>query len=216
MDRREGGAMLVDVLIGVTIVAAILAVAYPGFQVANDTISTSTQRDLIERSADRTLNGLVDAVRSGRIASITPSGTAPVVTLQSLQSGLTIGQMSGSNPTMWDASSRTIRYVPSSTLDESKMHVDLNRDGDQKDKFALGSLELVNGTQVTRLSGNARVLLGLPSYEGDVDGDGVADPLVELDGRELRIKITIARRTERGRMQATTVRSRIHLRNPQD
>ena len=51
----------------------------------------------------------------------------------------------------------------SKTVDESVLNLDINRDGDQKDQFALGSIELVNGGQTVRLSGNARVLLGLPS-----------------------------------------------------
>lgn len=217
LNPRERGAMLIDVLIGVTIVVAVVAVAYPGFKVANDTITTSTQRDMIERSADRTLNRLVDAVRSGRIVTITGPGTAPQITLQTLEAGLDITQLSSGNPPpLWQATNRTIRFVQQATISESTAGIDINRDGDQTDEFALGSIELVNGDRVERLSGNARIMLGLPSYVGDVNGDGVADPLVEQVGRELRIKLTIVNQADQGRFQATTLTSQLHLRNPQD
>jgi hypothetical protein len=60
-----------------------------------------------------------------------------------------------------------------------------------------------------------RVMLPLPGYSGDVDGDGVADPLFFRDDRTFVVKFRLLTRTENGRYVTADVESTVRLRNVQ-
>ena len=98
---------------------------------------------------------------------------------------------------------------------------DLNRDDDREDRFAIGVLEIletVDGEEVvTRITGaSSRVILALPSFAGDLNGDGVGDSLFVVNGRMLDISLRLITRMESGQILKTVTRSRIKLRNPQE
>jgi hypothetical protein len=75
----------------------------------------------------------------------------------------------------------TLRFVADSLLDESQLAVDLNGDGDQRDKFEQGHLErLLPDGAIEQLTG-AWILQPAGDHGADVDGDGKVDPIFALD-----------------------------------
>ncbi len=219
--NRESGLTLVDVVIATAIVLIIVGVAYPGFKTANDTIATSGRQDRMERQGDRALRLLTEEVRSGWITALTPSGQAPSVTIRSVRGAVNLADLAATGTVPWSTDERTIRFRQVETINEMSLEEDVNRDGDWNDTFALGVLESVEtvGTEVvaTPITGSAsQVILALPSYAGDLNGDGIGDPLFEVDGRTLDIRLHQITRTEAGQILKTATRSKIHLRNPQE
>jgi len=95
------------------------------------------------------------------------------------------------------------------------MDADAFGDGDRSDKFALGVIERVENGVARPITDRARLILGLPGYTGDVDGDGMDDPLFDQQARIIRIEIHLVQREENGRFLRTTVRGGVHLRNIQ-
>jgi hypothetical protein len=63
---------------------------------------------------------------------------------------------------------------------------------------------------------NGRVMLGLPTYEGDVDGDGEDDPLFEVTERRLDLKLVMVFREESGEFRKAALSRTMYLRNRQD
>ena len=88
------------------------------------------------------------------------------------------------------------RYVLVRTVDEAALATDINRDGDQVDRFDLGRLERVepDGTLIQMIGG----LVAQPNgnWGGDLDGDGVADPLFAVNDvgaiRRARFDLSLA------------------------
>jgi len=219
--NRESGFTLVEVVIATAIVLIIVSVAYPGFKTATDTMATSGRRDRMERQGDRALRLVTQALRSGWIIDVAASGQAPALTIRSVRGEVNLDEFEAEGDVPWATGERTIRFRQVETLVELDLKADLNRDGDWSDTFALGcleSVETVDGDEVvTPITGSAaRVILALPNYAGDLDGDGVDDPLFDIDGRTLDISIRQVTRTEAGQLLQATIRGRIHLRNPQE
>jgi hypothetical protein len=75
----------------------------------------------------------------------------------------------------------TLRFVADDVLDEEALSVDLNGDGDKKDRFDHGHLERVlpDGS-IERLTG-AWILQPNGNHGADLDNDGLADPIFSLD-----------------------------------
>lgn len=219
--NRESGLTLVDVVIAATIIIIILGVAYPGFKTANDTMATSGRRDRMERQGDRALRLLTEEVRSGFITSLVATGQAPSLTIRSVQGMVNMGDLAAAGDVPWATEERTIRFRQVETLDEAAIQTDVNGDGDQTDTFALGVLEtaeIIGGNEVvTPITGSSsRVILALPSFAGDLNGDGNGDPLFDIRGRTLDISVRQVTHTEAGQLLQTATRCTVRLRNPQE
>jgi hypothetical protein len=184
-------------------------------------MATSGQQDRMERQGDRALRLLTEEVRSGWITGSSPSGQAPWLTFRAVQGEVALGDLAEDGDVPWETEERTIRFTEVETLDEAEIGEDLNRDGDRFDRYALGTIETVatvDGEEVfTRLTGaSSRVILALPSYAGDLNGDGVGDPLFVVNGRVLTISLRLITRTAAGQLLQTVTHSRIRLRNQQE
>jgi prepilin-type N-terminal cleavage/methylation domain-containing protein len=218
---RESGLTLVEVLIASAIVVIIVGLAYPGFKTANDTMATSSRQDRLERQGDRALRLLTEELRSGWITGLTAAGQPPAVTIRSVQGEVDLADLEADGDVPWETAEKTIRFTQVDTLTEEDAGTDVNRDGDLSDSFALGALERVETVDgepvVTRITGpSSQVVLALPSFAGDLNGDGVGDPLFSVDGRVLDISVRHLTRTESGQLLQTVTRGRTKLRNPQE
>jgi hypothetical protein len=206
----------VDVIIGTSILLIALSLAYPGFKVAKDSMSTGGRRDVIERAGDQLLKEVVAHLRSGQITNLDVAPEPPSVTVRHPQAVVDIENL-GEESIPWAAEARTIRFRQVAELDEAKRKIDFNRDGDRTDRFALGVLEkIIGGGAPKPITRSARVVLGLPGYAGDVDGDGEGDPLFERDDRSVRVSIHVVTRGEGGRLLRSRSHSIVHLRNVQE
>lgn len=215
MSEREKGVTMVDVLIGTAIVAIIIALVYPGFFVAKNTIATSGRRDLIERAGDQLMAKVVREVRAGLVTAIADSPNPPSVSTVRPRKGVALDELDdGAVP--WDGATRTLRFRQTGTLREADEKDDVNKDGDKTDDFATGLLELVEDGEARPLLTRAEVILGLPGYDGDVDGDGNDDPMFERVDRTVTIRIFLVHKDDQGRILTTALRSSVHLRNHQE
>src|SRR5262249_7843218 len=71
----------------------------------------------------------------------------------------------------------TLRFVCDAVLEEGSLGVDLNGDGDQRDRFEQGHLEqLLPDGGIEQLTG-AWILQPADDHGADLDGDGRLDPL---------------------------------------
>ncbi len=215
MERRVAGLSLVDAVIAAAIVVVAIGVAYPGFRIANDTIAVSTRKDSLERAADRILDRVIEEIRSGRILAVAESPEVPSVTLNRPGRGFGIEDLDTDGATPWQSTNVILRFRRTGTFQESAEGRDLNRDGDLTDSFALGVLEIVENGRARPLTRRGRILLGLPGYEGDVDGDGEDDPLFRRDGRRFTIDVHVLDDT-RGEPLIATAHGQVHLRNVQE
>ena len=213
-SHSEAGIGLLDLAIGVGLLLIVLGLVYPGFKVARDTMSTSRQRDLMECSGDKLLGEVTQILRSGQIVSMAEAPSPPSVTVRQPRSSVDIETLDGEVP--WEAESREIRFQQASVLDEAQEQIDLNRDGDQVDSFALGYLEQVIGAVARPISRGATVALALPGYAGDLDGDGEGDPLFRRDGSIVVVSVHLVSRGDGGRLLHTRVGRTVHLRNAQE
>lgn len=213
---NERGMTLVDLTIATMIVAVVIGLSYSGFHVADATIDTAGTRDRMERAADDTLKRLVAEVRTGRLLALSASPAEPSVTLAQPAANLTLADLDASGAVLWAADPATIRFRPVEVIRESVEHVDLNRDGDRSDVFAVGLLEIATAARTETITNRARVFLALPGYAGDLDGDGVGDPLFSRDGDQLTIELHLVSRTRGGEYLTTRSRVPVKLRNPQE
>lgn len=216
MRTTEAGLTLIEAVIAVALMAIVLGLAYPGLTVTSGAISTYTQKARLEAAGEKISEKLVESFRLGQLDEIGPSNTAPYAIVHPPRSGIDLGQIAVDGVVPWQAESVRIQFRQTGTADEHKLRLDINGDGDQKDLFALGVLELVTPAGAKPITHRGRVMLGLPSYEGDVDGDGEDDPLFQVTGRRLDLKLVMVQREKSGEFRKAALAQAIYLRNRQD
>lgn len=216
MERGSKGLTLIELALSIAVFAAIVAVAYPAFIGANNTVSTGTSRDQMERKGDRLLEEVNGFLRSGRVVSVAAAPKPPAVTVVRVDRTVAIEDLPGDGDTPWAAEKETLRFRPVRTLSERDLDEDLNGDGDRKDEFSLGRLEIEDAGRVRSLSDTGLVMLGLPDYQGDLDGDGAPDPLFTFTERSVDVRLRLATRDGQGHFLTTTLGSTLRLRNQQE
>lgn len=216
MRQRERGVTLVDVCIAAVIVVIIVGVAYPGFKVANDTISRSGQKARLESAADRVKKAVVSQMRTGQLSTLSTAGVPPFVDIHPPRTGIDLTQITDDGDVPWQADTIKLAFRQTGKLEESKLKKDLNGDGDKYDDFALGVVEVVTPTGTRAITSAGRVILGLPSYEADVNGDGTPDPLFELKDRTFTMRMHLVFRDEKDHYHKASLVHSIYLRNVQE
>ncbi len=216
MRSTETGMTLVELSVGVTLMVVILALAYPGFNAASGTISVCAQKARLSDAGDKVSKRLIDLIRLGRLAEIGDTGNPPHAIVHPPRTGIALDEMTTAGVVPWKTDSVRIQYRQSGSVSEAEARVDLNGDGDRSDFFALGMVDVITADGARPITNRGRVLLGLPSFEGDVDGDGLADPLFKLTGRRLDLKMVMVFREESGQFRKSVSTRTIYLRNRQD
>lgn len=183
--RRRAGFSLVEALIVGAVVALMLGAAVVREAVRSDGGSAVVRSNLFAR-LDRALRSL--AADFERADLDAPGEKGDTLSYQ-LPIPLA-GARDARGPTEWGVvvngvpvkgGRATLRFVADSVLDEARLAIDLNGDGDQRDQFEQGHLErlLPDGT-IEQLTGSW-ILLPAGDHGGDVDGDGKADPIFTVD-----------------------------------
>ncbi|MEN8149455.1 MAG: hypothetical protein ABFS86_06505 [Planctomycetota bacterium] len=216
-QERNSGVTLVDVCIAAAIVVVICGVAYPGFIVANDTMAVSGQKVRLEDAKDRILKALIQEVRTGRLVAMSPGGQAPWVDIHPPVTGIALDKIDDKGAIPWNpAETHRLAFRETGRLKEQDAGEDLNGDGDEFDEFALGVIELTTPLGTRRITERGRVILGLPLYTEDLDGDGAPDPLFGLRNREFTVRLFLVRQDVKGRYHRANLAHSIYLRNAQE
>lgn len=185
--RRRAGFSLVNAAIAAAVAATVLGAAVVRQAVRSGGGSEVVRSNLFAR-LDRTLRSI--AADFERADLDPPSATGDSLSYQlPIERGAARSDTHA--PTEWgivangvpiSGGRATLRFVADSQLDEAALSVDLNGDGDQRDRFELGHLErlLPDGT-IEQLTGSW-ILQPAGDHGNDVDGDGKVDPIFALDG----------------------------------
>ena len=216
MKSRERGITLVDVSIAAVIVIIIVGVAYPGFMVANDTISRSGQKTRLENASDRIRKAIVNEIRTGQLAEISPPGVPPYVAIHPPRTGIPLEKIAEEGTVPWADVTHRLEFRQTGTIHEKEEKVDLNKDGDREDLCAVGVIDYVTPDFSRPITERGRVILGMPDFVGDVDGDGKEDPLFALKDRQFTIRMFMVFRDEKGHHHQTSLVHSIYLRNVQE
>jgi len=216
MRSKERGVTLVDISIATVITVIIVGVAYPGFMVANNTISQSGQKTRLEGAADRIKKALVSQFRTGQLIKVEAKGVPPYIDLHPPRTGIALDEIADEGSVPWQTVTNRVQYRQTGTLRESVERVDFNRDGDRKDDFAMGVVELVTPEGTRPITQRGRVILTLPNFDGDLNGDGTEDPLFEIDNRRLMLRMYLVYRDEKGQFHQTSLIHSVYLRNVQE
>ena len=216
MRSTETGMTLAELAITVTLMLIVLGLAFPGFNLASGTISTCARKARLQDAGEKITEELIDLIRLGRLVEIGEMGVPPHATVHPPRTGIALGEITLTGAVPWSSSSVRIQYRRSGEANEAEIRADLNGDGDREDLFALGMLEIITPDGTRPITTRGRVLLGLPSYEGDVDGDGEPDPLFKLSGRRLDLKLAMVFREDSGEFRKAVSTRALYLRNRQD
>ncbi|MCU0726087.1 MAG: hypothetical protein MUE73_09905 [Planctomycetes bacterium] len=216
MAGEERGATLVDMVIAATLLVVVFGLTIPGFMLAEDTITTGGTRDQLERTGDRILSEILGILRSGRLASISPPGGPPSLTVHRVRTDIELDDLTEETPDLFEPDPVVISFRTARILAESALRTDLNRDGDLADEFALGGLDLSDGEHARTFSGRPVALLGLPSFQGDLDGDAVDDPLFSFDGATVSVSLRLVSVEPGGRVLSASLRGSVKPRNSQE
>ena len=216
MRTAEAGVTITEVVIGVALMAILLGLAYPGLTGASGTISTCTQSARLQEAGEKVFQELVDYIRLGQLDEIAPPHVAPYAIVRSPRTGIDLGEISDHGLVPWKAQSVRIQFRQTGTVKEEEIRTDLNGDGDRVDLYALGVLEIVTPEGARPITNRGRVMLALPTYAGDVDGDGEDDPIFAMTGRRLDLKLVMVQREETGEYRKAAASRAIYLRNRQD
>jgi hypothetical protein len=216
MRARESGMTMVEVAIGVTLTIIVLGLAYPGFNLAGGAISACTQSSRLQEAGDKVTGQLIDILRLGQLGEIGPQGVPPYAIVDRPPTGIALEDITATGEVPWSGLSVRLQFRQTGTVYEGTIRCDLNIDGDRKDLFALGVLEVVTAEGARPITHRGKVLLGLPSYAGDVDGDGEDDPLFSVNGRRLEIELVMVQREDSGVFRRAAMHRNLYLRNRQD
>jgi len=163
-DRRAG-LTLVEVVGPTLLIAAVLSAA---MHAAVDLASGSAVvRAGIFVRVDRALERIAGDLERGDLDPIPAAGDS-----------ITIART-------------TIRFVTDRTISEAAQGVDLNGDGDRKDRFDLGHLEADRPDGTKEPLTGAWLLQPALNHGGDLDGDGVPDPIFSADTTQSKTTATL-------------------------
>jgi Tfp pilus assembly protein PilW len=112
MRRNESGLTLVEVSIGVVLMLIILAVAYPGFILANGTMSMSARKARLQEAGEKVTKQLVDVLRLGQLQQIGPTGVAPFAIVHPPRTGIALDEITQAGAVPWRDETIRIQYRP--------------------------------------------------------------------------------------------------------
>jgi hypothetical protein len=171
-DRRAGFT-LVEVVGSTLLVTAVLSAAmHASADLASG--SEAVRADLFVR-VDRALARTAGDLKRGDLGPIPAAGDS----------------ISYQVPADCDGARTTIRLVTDRTISEAAQDFDLNGDGDRNDRFDLGHLELDRPDGTKEPLTGAWLLQPALNHGGDLDGDGVPDPIFSTDTTQPQTTATL-------------------------
>jgi len=225
----EGGSTLIEVMIVVAIFGLIVAGVMSVLKTANDNMAVDIPQGDMENIGHRLVEQIERMVRPSAATQITlPGGDGHAIQYMVpvdhdgdgdvLDDTFTIewGAFEQGVPTLGNF--MIYQFVPAAgangTFTESANGIDANRDGDLGDVFRRGYIEFETEDGWSRLFGEPNlVCVNNAGWGGDVNGDGTADPIFDLQGNRLTISIWLMRIVGDGEPVLVNVRSTVFLRN---
>ncbi len=199
-SRRTGGLTLFEMAVSMGVFITVTALSAPLLTNITSFYTESIFRSNLMETAKITQERLVDELTSARVMSLDTSGTYPVLALVvpvAMFNGTQVDYLDASGATNWgvvepsgakldtptDPHRLTITVVPSGTVKEQEVLLDLDHDGTLNGTFQMGSLLLRTTGGLTKTLGSDRLVLGkLGAGAFDIDGDGIVDPIMQLSG----------------------------------
>jgi hypothetical protein len=185
---ESAGMSLVELVLS-TALFGVIALAGVGMTLSASGAGTAVRRSAEAVTKRATFFGaLSDELGRARILAIAADGSSIRYSLPVI-SPETGTRMDATGAPAWgiaDGAERvggscTLRFAAVRRVSESSVRIDLNADGDIDDAFEEGVLEKVSDGGVAMPLVAPRIYLAAAGPAGDVDGDGVADPLFALD-----------------------------------
>lgn len=213
----KNGFTLIEVLIAAAILSLMLAGVMTVLLVGQDSFNQGTITVYLESEATRILDWLTMDLPECRIESSPTDGNNH--TSMTIQIPVEVGgaYWDAAGNIYWGASGNqgwTITYQFSSleTLDETVTQKDYNRDGDILDKFERGKMMKIikDATDVTQesIDMGRNILVVFGDWDGDVDSDGVNDPIFLrlnsfnnediVNGNRIRINLWLIKEGSKG------------------
>lgn len=205
-NSSDPGVTLVEVIISAAILSAILAALFGFMSTYVDAVSYSERTSTLLNTTTRAIERLA-SVLAGAGVTLTREGkdllyqepVGPIVQDLNGDGHLDVvwGARYGSSELIGGA--KVVRFVATAQFSEAARNIDLNGDGDTSDVFDMGHLEeLVYASLDTTdqplgpsIAITPDTVLQLSGDEGgDLNGDGVADPIFSFLGpSRLRLHI---------------------------
>lgn len=185
---------LVEVLVASFVLMAVVLIVYRLLFAAQKSTDLTTLRADLKTRARAVVDGVLRELTEAKIVSISSSNDAiefqvPVDADGSNGMLDASGEVEygfrdprdGSQEAGWKA---VYRVVAEQTLSESALKVDINKDGDQADGFALCRLQREvkdgAGKTVDTVALAHEIFLNSSPADGDVNGDGQPDPFFQM------------------------------------
>ncbi len=182
------GFTLVEVAFSVASLAVILGAGYT----LTSTVSGTSGKLVADLETFRGALDAVDRVRGdlgrARVISVAEDGSAITYSLPVKTEGAE-NILDADGEIRWGVADKqgsrkggtcTIRFSLDRIRSESEEDRDINGDGDKRDVFDEGRLVRRSDKDAKMVLRRTRVLLVRGDHDGDIDGDGVADPLFTM------------------------------------
>src|SRR6185436_19927022 len=204
---RDTGYSLVELIVSLGLLMVVAAMGATLFLRATSFTTESLFRSDLMEAAKVTQERVFDQLVSARVISLAALNGQPAMTVV-LPVELPVGVAVGGGPPgidFFDAAGQinwgavepdgakldlpgdphrlSVIFLPSGTVSEKSLDLDLNYDGDLADQFQLGSLAVKTTAGPEQGFVSSR-LVGREIGKGDfdIDGDHVADPLFQVTG----------------------------------
>jgi type II secretory pathway pseudopilin PulG len=207
----RAGFSLLEVVVAVGVLALMMIGVAMVFKDTGFVASSEAKSNDVARTSQGALDQMTKELRESAIRVITVSADGSSIQFQipvDIDGNGTILDGSGAVeygfldrgvPTKGTITYRFVENIVGGRPDvlrEADLRLDLNGDGDRLDSFDRGCIVRIthaNGGPEVRgpaLTGQC-VVVAHADWGGDIDGDGVADPIFKLDGATGRVQINV-------------------------
>lgn len=239
MNGTNRGFSLVEVMIANVVLVIVVAGVF--LMMGNISANSGVIQEIarLESENNRDMEDIAELLREARITALPFAGGNSLTYQLPVDEDGDGDCLDGNLDIVWgaivpnqvpsgftDLTLPQIQYVPRRVYSEGAEGFDLNRDGDRADIFLVGRLEhvLPSGASATRnvviepqtlaLTGDYVLQEQNNAAVGDVNGDGVADPLFWIDGDTLRLNLFVSD-TDEANPHFVNLSTSVLLKNPQ-
>jgi prepilin-type N-terminal cleavage/methylation domain-containing protein len=212
-SRRAGerGFSLLELMVAMAILSMILLGAALALNGTNDVAVLEATRNEMERSSQNALDRMALELRdsAAKVITVAANGSSiqfqvPVDldgkgTILNSTGAVEYGFLANGVPTGGTITYRFVQNLVAGqpeVLSEAARRMQLNDDADLGDRFARGYIlrttQLTSGAVVSQSILTGRWIVQPDgNWGGDVDGDGAADPIFQLDGTSGRVLVNL-------------------------
>jgi prepilin-type N-terminal cleavage/methylation domain-containing protein len=232
-SAREAGSLgnagftLLEMVVAVAILSLVLLMAFGTMKRTTEVSSMESLRNQMERSGAESLEAMVEELNASSVLAIASDGS--LLTFQvpvDLDGNGTVLDADGNCEFGLDDlgvvsnGSATLMFVQNQVggnpevLSEAALGRDLNGDGDRVDIYDRGRI-VRNSTAsaLNRTLTGVRVIQPSGNWGGDIDGDGQADPVFRMNGKQVWIDLWTLGLDEAGTPHLIRCQTSLHLRN---